>query len=70
MIIMKFLVEDESYITLEDVEKRVGLKEASIGTLVRFGHFPQPIKFEIRRAWKESEIEEYIEKNRKGEIVG
>ncbi|MDR2157706.1 MAG: AlpA family phage regulatory protein [Holosporaceae bacterium] len=62
---MKFFVDNENYVTLEDVEKLVGLKESSIYMRVRFGHFPEPRKFEIRQAWKLSEIEEYIQNNKK-----
>lgn len=59
---MKFTINNEEYITLEEVEKLVGLKQTSINTRVRFGHFPKPVKFEIRMAWKKSDIDDYINK--------
>ena len=62
---MKFTISNEEYITLEEVEKLVKLRESSIYNRVRFGHFPKPVKLEIRMAWKLSEIEEYIESQRK-----
>jgi predicted DNA-binding transcriptional regulator AlpA len=63
---MEFSVNDEKYITMEDVEKLVGLKESSIYMRVRFGHFPQPIKWEVRQAWKKTDIEEYLQKAQEG----
>jgi predicted DNA-binding transcriptional regulator AlpA len=62
---MRFKVENETYITLDEVEKLVDLKLTSIYTRYTFGDFPKPINFEIRQAWKESDIEEYLEKSRK-----
>ena len=61
---MKFTIDNQEYITLDEVEKIVGMKESSIYNRVRFGHFPQPVKFEIRKAWKKSEIDAYLEKTR------
>ncbi|MDR0580925.1 MAG: AlpA family phage regulatory protein [Holosporaceae bacterium] len=61
---MKFTFDGQEYITLDEVEKLVEMKQTSIHTRVRFGHFPKPIKFEIRMAWKRSEIDSYLEKTR------
>ena len=62
---MKLIVDNEEYLILEEVEKLVGLKEASIAMRVRFSDFPKPVKLEIRQAWKRSEIEDYIAKQKK-----
>ena len=62
---MKFQINNETYVTLEDVEKMIDLKRTSISMLVRFCGFPKPEKIEIRKAWKLSDIEEYIEKSKK-----
>ena len=62
---MKLIVDNEEYLVLEEVEKLVGLKETSIAMRVRFSDFPKPVKLEIRQAWKRSEIEDYITKQKK-----
>ena len=64
---MKLIVDNEEYLVLEEVEKLVGLKETSIAMRVRFSDFPKPVKLEIRQAWKRSEIEDYIAKQKKGQ---
>jgi predicted DNA-binding transcriptional regulator AlpA len=61
---MEFILENEEYLTLDEVEKLVDLKQTSIYTLVRFGSFPKPRKLEIRQAWKRSEIDLYLEGTR------
>jgi predicted DNA-binding transcriptional regulator AlpA len=61
---MRFTVEGQEYLTLDEVEELVGMKQTSIHTRVRFGHFPKPIKLEIRMAWKKSEIDEYLDRTR------
>ena len=58
---MHFCIDNEEYLTQEEVEELVGLKQTSLNTLVRFGHFPAPLKLEIRKLWKRSEVEAYIE---------
>ena len=58
---MHFCIDNEEYLTQEEVEKLIGLKQTALNTLVRFGHFPAPLKLEIRKLWKRSEVEAYIE---------
>lgn len=62
---MKFTYEDNEYITLEDVEAMLNMKQSSIYTLVRFNKLPQPIKFEIRQAWKLSEIQKHVKNHKR-----
>jgi predicted DNA-binding transcriptional regulator AlpA len=57
---MEFILNDEKYVTLDDVEKLVDMKETSIYNRVRFGHFPKPLKIKIGMAWKKSDIDAYI----------
>lgn len=64
---MKLIIDNEEYLTLEELEKKVNLKETSIYMRIRFGDFPAPKKFKIRQAWKKSDIEEYLEKTREKE---
>lgn len=58
---MRFLIDNEEYLTQEEIEELIGLKQTALNTLVRFGHFPKPLKLEIRKLWKRSEVEAYIE---------
>ena len=58
---MHFCIDNEEYLTQEEVEELIGLKQTALNTLVRFGHFPAPLKLEIRKLWKRSEVEAYIE---------
>jgi predicted DNA-binding transcriptional regulator AlpA len=62
---MRLMIENEEYVTLDEVEKLVNMKQTSIYTRVRFGSFPQPLKFPTRMAWKSKEIEAYIDSTRK-----
>ena len=58
---MRFLIDNEEYLTQEEIEELIGLKQTALNTLVRFGYFPKPLKLEIRKLWKRSEVEAYIE---------
>jgi predicted DNA-binding transcriptional regulator AlpA len=57
---MKLMIENEEYITLDEVERLVNMKQTSIYTRVRFGSFPQPLKFPTRMAWKKEDIDKYL----------
>lgn len=61
---MNFVIDNEEYLTQEEVEQKVGLKQTALNTLVRFGHFPKPLKLEIRKLWKKSDIETYLEEQK------
>ena len=58
---MRFCIDNKEYLTQEEVEALIGIKQTTLNTLVRFGHFPAPLKLEIRKLWKRSEVEAYIE---------
>ena len=69
---MKFIVDDEEYVDLEEVVKMTGLSQANLYIKMRYKEFPQSkkkqveLKFLRKRAlWKKSEIEEYIERTKK-----
>lgn len=62
---MKLSIDNEEYMVLSEVEKAVKLKESSIAMRVRFGQFPQPVKLEIRQAWRKSDIEAYLREKQK-----
>ena len=71
---MRFKIDGEEYIDLEDVEKLVGMKQTLIYEKMRYNAFPKPEKKQIpttvtfvkkRSLWKRSDIEAYIEDDRK-----
>ncbi|MDR2385576.1 MAG: AlpA family phage regulatory protein, partial [Tannerella sp.] len=61
---MELTIKNEEYITLDDVESLVNMKQTSIYTLIKFGHFPKALKLPDRQVWKKSEVEAYIEKKK------
>lgn len=70
---MKYTIDNEEYIELSDVQEMVGIKQTLIYEKVRYGQFPQPQEKKVditfkrkRKLWKKSEIEEYIERTKKG----
>ena len=69
---MQYLIDNEEYIELSDVEEMVGIKQTLIYEKVRYGQFPQPQEKKVditfkrkRKLWKRSEIEEYVERTKK-----
>jgi predicted DNA-binding transcriptional regulator AlpA len=65
---MKFIVNNEEYLDLEDLEKLVGMKQTLIYEKVRHNKFPKPEKKQVkisflrkRSLWKLSDIEAYLE---------
>ena len=69
---MKFEIDGEEYLDLRDVEELVGIKQNLIYEKMRYDKFPKSEKKKIditfkreRALWKLSEIEEYIESQRK-----
>ena len=61
---MKFFIDNEEYLPQEEVEKLLDIKQTSLNTLVRFGHFPSPIKLEIRKLWKKSDVDGYLQEHK------
>jgi predicted DNA-binding transcriptional regulator AlpA len=59
------IINGTEYLLLPDVSKMVGLKQSTLHEKMRYDRFPKPLKIDIRSVWKKSEIEEYMEKNRK-----
>ena len=67
---MKFEIDGEEYLDLREVEGLVGMKQTLIYEKMRYGQFPKhekkPVVDTVKRSlWKRSEIEEYIESQRK-----
>ena len=58
-------VDGEKYIRLEDVLEATGIKQSTLYVKIRCKEFPKPENMKIRALWKLSEIEEYIESQRK-----
>jgi predicted DNA-binding transcriptional regulator AlpA len=58
-------INGEKYLSLKEVLKVINISQASLYEKLRYNCFPKPFKPESRSFWKESEIEEYKEKNRK-----
>jgi predicted DNA-binding transcriptional regulator AlpA len=65
---MDIFLDGEQYLTMKEVEKLVDMKESYIYALVKHGHFPQPTRIEVRRAWKKSDIEAYIESTKNKQL--
>lgn len=58
---MEIIMDGEKYISLDEVEKKVGFKVTKIGIKINRGEFPAPRKIEVTNFWKVSDIEKYIE---------
>ena len=58
-------INGEKYLRLEDVLKVTEMKQSTLYALMKYGHFPASFNMKIRALWKRSEIEEYIESQRK-----
>jgi predicted DNA-binding transcriptional regulator AlpA len=57
---MKITIQNEEYISVEEVERLVKQKSSTIDVKVRYGEFPKPIKLPVVKFWKLSDIEEYL----------
>ena len=71
---MKFIIDNEEYIDLEDVIEMTGIKQTLLYEKMRYNSFPKPEKKQLpttvtfvkkRSLWKKSEINEYLESTRK-----
>ena len=71
---MKLKIDDEEYVDLEEVMKITGLKQSNLYIKMKYNEFPKSEKKPISKTvtfvkkhalWKLSEIEEYIESQRK-----
>lgn len=69
---MKFKIDGEEYVDLDEVEKLVGMKQTLIYEKMRYDQFPKSEKKKIditfkreRSLWKKSEIDEYLESTKK-----
>ena len=66
---MKFKIDGEEYVDLDEVEKLVGMKQTLIYEKMRYDQFPKSEKKKIditfkreRSLWKKSDIDDYINK--------
>lgn len=65
---MRYKFDDEEYITAEEIMPLIKCKRAKLDNLVRNNKFPKPIKIEVQKFWKKSEIEDYLSKTRGEEV--
>jgi predicted DNA-binding transcriptional regulator AlpA len=63
---MKFSINGIDYIDSEEVAKRMEISSTTLKVRTRAKEIPLPIKLKSRVFWKESEIDEYLEKTREG----
>jgi predicted DNA-binding transcriptional regulator AlpA len=63
---MKFSIGAIDYIDYEEVAKKIGIAQSTLKVMVRAKEVPLPIKLKSRVFWKESEIDEYLERTREG----
>jgi predicted DNA-binding transcriptional regulator AlpA len=68
---MKFTIDNEEYIDLEELEKLVGMKQTRIYEKMRYNVFPKsekkkiPITFVRKHSlWKRCDIDEYLKKKK------
>lgn len=69
---MKFIVNNEEYLDLEEVVKMTGLSQANLYIKMRYEDFPKSEKKQVeltflrkRALWKKSDIEAYLAKSEK-----
>jgi predicted DNA-binding transcriptional regulator AlpA len=55
----------EKFYSAEQIVKNLGISRKTLDNWIEGGNFPKPIKIGRRIFWKESEIDKFIEKNRK-----
>lgn len=63
---MEIIYKNESYISLDEVLEKLKIKEYKLYEKISNKEIPVPFKPESRAFWKKSEIEEYIERTKKG----
>jgi len=67
---MEHKQEEDSYITIRDVMRRLNVCRASVYLWIKDG-FPQPIKLGKRASrWSAIEVEEWIKTRPKGTLIG
>jgi predicted DNA-binding transcriptional regulator AlpA len=57
------IVEGEKYLFLDELLKKIEISQSLLYVKMKYGNFPKPTKLRI---WKESEIDEYLERTRGG----
>ena len=62
---MKIIIDNEEYISADEVESLVEFGIGTIDIKVRYGVFPKPMKMPVKKFWKKSDIEEYLKNNEK-----
>ena len=62
------VINGKKYIILEEVLKRVGLKQAKLYEMLRYDRFPQPFKPISRAYWLESDIDNFIKEKTQKEL--
>jgi predicted DNA-binding transcriptional regulator AlpA len=62
---MEIEINNELYISMDDVLEKVGFKEYRLYEEIRCGRIPRPYKSAPKSFWKVKDIEEYLERTRK-----
>jgi predicted DNA-binding transcriptional regulator AlpA len=63
---MKFIIDEEEYIELQDVLKMTGINQTDLYIKIKYNEFPKQKKMIVptprkRSLWKKSEIDAYLE---------
>lgn len=57
---MIVFIDNEEYLSIDEVMKLTGYKEDTINRKFEKGEIPRPVKFYTRNFWKESDIKSYL----------
>lgn len=60
----------ERLLPLPEVEARTGFKSSFLYQLIRDGKFPKPVKIGLASRWRESEVQQWIHDQIKGDASG
>jgi predicted DNA-binding transcriptional regulator AlpA len=58
---MSMIIDGEKYLLLDEVLKKIEMSQSLLYIKMKYDRFPKPLK---PRVWKESEIDEYLERTR------
>jgi predicted DNA-binding transcriptional regulator AlpA len=64
---MSVILDGERYLDENEVLEKIKMSRATLYIKMKYENFPKPKK--QKKAWKESDIEEYLEKSRKHKII-
>jgi prophage regulatory protein len=59
----------DRFMTLKEVEKKVGLKKSAIYARAATGEFPQAVKIGAATRWSEAELDEWIDRQKQARVA-